>query len=122
MTYHQEVFLPAWEKLEPTLCQWGDVDIEVHPHSPKMYPTMVWHHDELTYYANNWHKIQWVHQGESAVLYAKGDRVSLMVADFVSANYRWLKSQARSQQAQVLFKAGKAWEGYFMNKDISSKP
>ena len=50
--------------------------------------------------------------------YAKGEGVSLMVADFVSANYRWLRSLDGSQQARVLFKAGKAWQGYFTNEDI----
>ena len=41
-----------------------------------------------------------------------------MVADFVSADYGWLCSPDGSQQAQVLFKAGKAQEGYFTNDDI----
>ena len=41
-----------------------------------------------------------------------------MVADFVSADYGWLTSPDEAEQAQVLFKAGKAQEGYFTNKDI----
>jgi len=51
----------------------------------------------------------------------KGEGVSLMVVDFVLADYGWLHSPDGSQQAWVLFKAGKAWEGYFMNNDILSK-
>jgi len=63
-------------------------------------------------------KIRWVHKGEGAIPYAKGEGVSLMVVVFVLANYGWLCSLDGSQQAWVLFQAGKAWEGYFMNDDI----
>ena len=41
-----------------------------------------------------------------------------MVADFISADYGWLTSPDGSEQARVLFKAGKAREGYFTNDDI----
>jgi len=41
-----------------------------------------------------------------------------MVADFVSADYGWLKSPDGKQQARVVFKAGKACQGYFTNDDI----
>ena len=41
-----------------------------------------------------------------------------MVADFVSADYGWLRSPDGKQEARVLFKAGKAREGYFTNEDI----
>ena len=41
-----------------------------------------------------------------------------MVADFVSANYGWLRSPDGKQEARVLFKAGKAQQGYFTNEDI----
>jgi len=63
-------------------------------------------------------QIRWVHKVEVAIPYAKGKGVSLMVTDFVSADYGWLHSPDGSQQAQVLFKAGKVWEGYFTNDDI----
>ena len=78
VTYCQDVFLPAWVKLEPTLCQWGGVDLEDLPHGPKMWGTIILNHYELTYYPNDQHKICWVHQGEHAVLYVKGDGVLLM--------------------------------------------
>jgi len=41
-----------------------------------------------------------------------------MVADFVSADYGWLQSPDGTESAHVLFKAGKAQEGYFTNEDI----
>ena len=41
-----------------------------------------------------------------------------MVADFVSADYGWLRSPDRSKEAWVFFKARKNREGYFTNEDI----
>jgi hypothetical protein len=43
-----------------------------------------------------------------------------MIADFVSADYGWLRSQDGGESARVLFKAGKSREGYFTNEDILS--
>ncbi|KAL4063998.1 hypothetical protein V8B97DRAFT_2026208 [Scleroderma yunnanense] len=53
---------------------------------------IIWFHDEITFYANNQQKLQWLHQNESAIPQQKGERTSLMVADCVSADYRWLQS------------------------------
>jgi len=36
VTYFQDVFLPAWEKLGPTLHKWGDTGLEV---------ILAWAHD-----------------------------------------------------------------------------
>jgi hypothetical protein len=55
------------------------------------------------------------------VPYAKGEGASLMVADFVSADYGWLRSPDGKEEARVLFKAGKARQGYFTNEDILSQ-
>ena len=41
-----------------------------------------------------------------------------MVADFVSADYGWLQSPNGKEHMHVLFKAGKAQDGYFTNDDI----
>ena len=103
MTYYQEVVLPHWDKLEPTMHNWGDADVEELPHGPEMCCMVIWHHDKLTYYANDWCKIHWVHQGEQAVPYAKGEGVCLMVTDFDLADYGWLHSPDGSQEA--------SWEG-----------
>ena len=46
------------------------------------------------------------------------DGASLMVADFISANHGWLRSQDGSDSTRVLFKARKQREGYFTNEDI----
>jgi hypothetical protein len=44
-----------------------------------------------------------------------------MVADFVSADYRWLRSPDKTKEARVFFKAGKNRKGYFTNADILSQ-
>jgi hypothetical protein len=41
-----------------------------------------------------------------------------MVADFMSPDYGWLKSPDGKSEARVLFKAGKARQGYFTSEDI----
>ena len=41
-----------------------------------------------------------------------------MVADFVSADYGWLRSSDGKESARVLFRAGKAQDGYFNNENI----
>ena len=41
-----------------------------------------------------------------------------MVADFVSADYGWLRSLDGKDSAQVIFRPGKNREGYFTNEDI----
>ncbi|KAG1748879.1 uncharacterized protein EDB91DRAFT_1244688 [Suillus paluster] len=71
-----------------------------------------------TYYANDHRKIRWVHKSETAVPYAKGEGASLMVADMVSPDYGWLQSPDGKQHARVLFKAGKARDGYFTTQNI----
>jgi len=59
VTYCQDVFLPAWEKLGPTLHKWGDTGLEVILPGPMTCHTVMWHHDhdESTFYTNDWHKI-----------------------------------------------------------------
>ena len=44
-----------------------------------------------------------------------------MVADFVSADYGWLRSPDGKEEARVLFKAGNVRQGYFTNEDILSQ-
>jgi hypothetical protein len=79
---------------------------------------IVWFHDESTFYAHDQQKKCWVHESEKAVPQAKGEGTSLMVADFVSADYGWLCSPDGKEPAWVLFKAGTNRDSYFINEDI----
>ena len=78
--------------------------------------TIVWNHDESTFYANDHCKICWVHTSEKAVPQVKGEGGSLM--EFVSPDYGWLQSPDGTESACVLFKAGLTWDGYFTNDEI----
>jgi hypothetical protein len=108
VTYQMDIFLRAWAKLEPTLCSWDAENVE--PLGPILQncQMVVWHHNKSTFYANSWQKIQWVHTSKTAVPYTKGEGTSLMVADFVLANYRWLLSLDEKEEGHVLLKSGKA--------------
>ena len=124
VAYRKDIFLPRWRALEPTLRIWtldgksedttaGDAD--ALPHNRR---TVVWFHDESTFYANDRRKKRWCHVTETAVPRPKGEGASLMVSHFVSADYGWLQSPDGKETARVLFKAGKNREGYFTNENI----
>ncbi|KAI5984151.1 hypothetical protein EDD15DRAFT_2310938 [Pisolithus albus] len=93
--YRQNKFLPAWYALD-----------------------VVWFHDESTFYAHDRRKKRWVHRDEKPTPQPKGEGLSLMVADFVSADYGWLQSPDGKGSARVLFRAGKARDGYFSNDAV----
>ena len=61
--------------------------------------TVVWFHDESTFYANDCQLSRWVHKDETAKPYATDKGTSQMVADFVSADYGWLHSPDGKEEA-----------------------
>lgn len=79
---------------------------------------VTWFHDESTFYAHDRRRKRWIKKGETPVPYAKGEGISLMVADFFSADYGWLRSPNGKESARVLFRAGKNRDGYFDNNSI----
>src|SRR5271168_1695102 len=79
---------------------------------------IVWFHDESIFYAHDRRKKGWYHKDASAKPYAKGEGASLMIADFVSADFGWLTSPDGKRSARRLFKPGKNRDGYFSNDDI----
>jgi len=123
VTYRQKVFLPRWKAIEPMLRIWTlDGTAEEPPKGPTLRvadrKTVVWFHDESTFYANDRRKRQWVHSSETAIPRPKGEGASLMVSDFISVDYGWLRSPDGKVAARVLFKAGKNRDGYFTNENI----
>jgi hypothetical protein len=77
--------------------------------------TVIWWHDESIFYANDSRKVYWVHAAETAKPRRKGEGVSIMVADFVSADYGWLQGPD-GESVRVVLRPGKGQEGYFTNK------
>jgi len=119
VNYRQKVFLPSWSDIKAKTRDWSQVNQPNPPQSPPgERHTVVWFHDESTFYANDRRLSRWVHGDETAKPYAKGEGASQMVADLVSADYGWLRSPDGKEEARVLFKAGKNREGYFTNDDI----
>ncbi|CDO71216.1 hypothetical protein BN946_scf184863.g11 [Trametes cinnabarina] len=77
-----------------------------------------WYHDESVFYVHDRRRTRWVHKSEKAVPRAKGEGASLMVTDFVSANYGWLRSPDGKESTRVLFQPGKNGDGYFTHDEI----
>ncbi|KAJ4467808.1 hypothetical protein J3R30DRAFT_3662318 [Lentinula aciculospora] len=68
---------------------------------------VLWYHDESIFYAHDCRRKAWYHKDAKAKPYRKGEGVSLMVADFVSADYGWLVGPKSGQSACVLLEPGK---------------
>ncbi|KIK21673.1 hypothetical protein PISMIDRAFT_12162 [Pisolithus microcarpus 441] len=120
--YHQNIFLPEWRSIEHHLWNWkyDDPSHEDIPStmSPGSRYVVVWFHDKSTFYANDRHKVRWEHVDEDALPQPKGDGASIMVAHFVSADYRFLQSPDGKESAHILFRAGKSCDGYYSSNDI----
>ena len=82
---------------------------------------IAWFHDESIFYAHDRRKKGWYHKDAPAKPYAKGEGTSLMVADFVSADFGWLRSPDGKGSSRRLFKPGKKRDGYFSNEDIQEQ-
>jgi hypothetical protein len=122
--YRQNVFLPAWDRYKSRMRQWDQQNLNTRIEDLEAMSTasgrqvVLWFHDESTFYANDRRKQRWVHVSEGAVPQPKGEGASLMVADFISADHGWLRSPDGKESAQILFRAGKARDGYFTNENI----
>ncbi|KAF9506402.1 hypothetical protein BS47DRAFT_1367413 [Hydnum rufescens UP504] len=117
IAYHQNTFLPLWDRLLPLLRVWDREGQEIMVEGAGQR-TMIWTHNESTFYAHDWHKVHWVHESKTPKPIQKGEGPSLMVSNFTSPDYSWLCSPNGLDAACVLFKAGKNCEGYFTNDGI----
>jgi hypothetical protein len=124
LAYRQDVFLPALKKLLPGMRKFkmGEEWTEEHDDEPPEHQlrrrVVIWYHDESTFYANDQRDLSWHHISETPDLKPKGEGASIMVADFVSADYGFLASKDGSESSRVIFKAGKNRDGYFTNEEI----
>ncbi|VDB84740.1 unnamed protein product [Peniophora sp. CBMAI 1063] len=126
--YRQHSYLPRLWELESGLRQYDSATgREVSPDgtgSSIPWPprrVVLWFHDESTFYANDRRWVGWAGPDAKATPRAKGEGQSLMVSDFFSPDYGWLRRRTtypgdeRKQDARVLFKAGKNRDGWFTN-------
>lgn len=79
---------------------------------------VLWFHDESIFYAHDRRRRRWYHKDASIKPKKKGEGVSFMVADFVSADYGWLVGPMSGKNARRCLKPGKNRDGYFTNADI----
>jgi len=91
--YRNNHFLPAMAQLLLHMTTWTSKDGGCQDPPAGIRRIVVWYHDESTFYAHDRRKKRWVHKSEKAKPYAKGEGHSLMVANFYSAEYGWLKSR-----------------------------
>ena len=99
--------------------QWdGDGNEVIHGTLGLHWHLTIWFHDECIFYAHDCWITCWVHSSETAKPYAKGEGQSLMVADFVSADYGFLSSAEGGELACIEIKPGKNRDGYFSNDDL----
>jgi hypothetical protein len=95
LNYLHKKFLLCMAELNSAFWQWdqdGQEELPVENTSTTEPHTIFWCHNKSIFYAHDCHKLQWVHKGETATPYAKGEGHSLMVTDFMSADYSWLCS------------------------------
>lgn len=122
VAYRRDVFLPTLAEYDFTTRQWtsdgAEIPLPDDGCNAGVQRVVIWYHDESTFYAHDRRIVRWVHESEDPVPRAKGEGVSLMVSDFISADYGWLRSPDGTESAQVLFKAGKNRDGYFTYEEI----
>ncbi|KAJ3796389.1 hypothetical protein GGU11DRAFT_757552 [Lentinula aff. detonsa] len=129
--YRQKKFLPVWKELESVSRWWkedgtedGDARERVLAADPNGRVVVIWRHDESIFYGNDHRKIRWIHSSETAKPYAKGEGASLMVGDFVSPDYGWLKGKETNsdgsaiKSARKFLRPGKTRNGYQTTEDI----
>ncbi|THU79174.1 hypothetical protein K435DRAFT_698465 [Dendrothele bispora CBS 962.96] len=117
--YRDKVFLPRWEQIKDRIRTWTSENLpEYGPLCGKRI--IVWYHDETIFYAHDRRRKNWFHKDASAKPYAKGDGHSFMIADYVSADFGWLRSLDGRSARRVMF-PGKAKDGYFTAEDIQEQ-
>jgi len=111
--YRQNGFLHKLTEIDAKLRTWTKDGLEEPSAAaiPTVRHTVVWYHDESVFYANDRRKQRWVGKNETPVPQPKGEGPSLMVADFISADYGWLRSPNGEENVWVLLKPGKSWGG-----------
>lgn len=117
--YRQRTYIPRRFGSHLPSRTWTEETVGDHViPSPSHQHVIYWHHDETTFMQNDRRQVRWVAKDEKPVPQPKGEGSSLMVADFVSADYGWLRSPDGNEEARVLFKAGTNRDGYFTNDEI----
>ncbi|KAF8057783.1 hypothetical protein FPV67DRAFT_1360849, partial [Lyophyllum atratum] len=88
--YRDNKFLPQLAELQKRMRTFVDAHPEYGPILG--FLVILWLHDESIFYAHDRRRRAWHHKDAGARPYKKGDGASLMIADYVSADFGWLRS------------------------------
>jgi hypothetical protein len=117
--YRDQIFLPKWRGISERMFNWAEGDLpEFGPLVGRGRRVITWFHDESVFYAHDRRKKSWYHKDAAAKPYAKGDGHSLMVADYVSADFGWLRSSSPAsdsggeRSARRILRPGVGRDGY----------
>lgn len=93
--YRQNTFIPAWQSIEPFMVTWDDATgAMIMPQLPEgRREVVVWFYDQSIFYAHDRKRTRWVHVSERAKPGKKGEGVSIMVSEYISAKYGYLRSR-----------------------------
>ena len=118
--YRDQIFIPEWKEIEPRIQKWSK---ENEPEAGPLPGQRIipWFHDETVFYAHDRRKQGWYHKDAPATPYMKGEGASLMIADFVSVDFGWLKSPDGTCSARRIMRPGKNRDGYFTCEDIKEQ-
>ncbi|KAJ7435717.1 hypothetical protein B0H11DRAFT_1674264, partial [Mycena galericulata] len=121
IAYRKDRFLPAWRKIRVRMDAWSKDNLPFFGPDVEGRRIVVWFHDESIFYAHDRRRKTWYHKDAPAKPYSKGEGASLMIADFVSSKYGWLRSPDGTRSARVVMFPGKNKDGYFTNAEIRNQ-
>jgi hypothetical protein len=84
-----------------------DITSEVASMAASGKRVVIWYHDKSIFYAHDRHRKAWRHKDASIKPYKKGEGISLIVADFVSADFGWLVGPKTGRRARRILRPGK---------------
>jgi hypothetical protein len=108
---------------------WNPIDIQLPVGESQIWanngsqggPPHVGNDPWIVFYANDRRERCWVPDMETAVPKPKGEGASLMISDFVSADYGWLRFPDGKGSAHIVIRPGANRDGYFTNSGILAK-
>ncbi|KAG2144548.1 hypothetical protein DEU56DRAFT_870337 [Suillus clintonianus] len=119
VNYCQNIFIPEMMALQAQMRRWMSdgltSEINLEPHE---CPVEVWLQDEVTFYANDRRHSGWYHLNAGSDPRPKGEGISIMISDFISADRGWCRSRDGKESARVVFRAGKSRDGWYTSEDM----
>ncbi|QRV79907.1 DDE family endonuclease [Ceratobasidium sp. AG-Ba] len=121
VAYRQNIFVPFCKAVERQRVIYREDGLPIAEQQLVVLegekPIIFWFHDKSIFYANDRQQVRWVYIGKHAIPFKKGDGCSIMIADFVCAEFGWLRG-ANKKSARVVMSPGKNRDGYFTSDRV----